>query len=48
MRHSVGSEYHQQDWDIKQVSKLNEILGFAAMVSVLSGLALILLLAVMS
>ena len=39
MRHSVGSEYHQQDWNIEQVSKLNEILGFAAMVLVLTLIA---------
>ncbi len=39
MRHSVGSEYHQQDWDIKQISKLNEILGFAAMILVLTLIA---------
>ena len=25
MRHSVGSEYHQQDWNIEQVSKLNVV-----------------------
>lgn len=39
MRHSVGSEYHKQDWNIEQVSDTYEILGFAAMVGVLTLIA---------